>query len=160
MITLADYFMGRDRAYQEDCTQEIRANAVLTVARVNLLLAAAEEEFVYPGTDEETHTQVASGWRPRGLNARTSNAATNSKHLTAQACDLQDTEGREFARWCLRNLEVLERIGLWMEAPRYTPSWVHVQTIPPGSGLRVYRPSTATPIASLLPEELPEGASA
>jgi hypothetical protein len=154
MITLSEYFMGRDRSHPEDCTDEIRGNAALTVARVNLLLAEAEEELVAPGIDEVTSTHVASGWRPRGINARTQNAAVDSNHLTARACDLQDTPERKFARWCLRNLGVLERIGLWMEDPQWTPSWVHLQTVPPGSGRRVYRPSAAEALVAKLPEQL------
>lgn len=154
MITFADYFMGRDRTHQAECTDEIRANAALTVARVNQLLAEAEEELIEPGIDEATETQVASGWRPAGINASTQNSAAGSKHLTAMACDLQDTGDRQFARWCLRNLAALERIGLWMEDPQWTPTWVHLQTVPPGSGRRVYRPSAAEPMVAKLPEQL------
>ena len=153
MITLTDYFMGRDRTHAAELTDEIRGNAALTVARVNLLLAAAEEDLVEPGIDEVTGTAVASGWRPAGINARTQNAATGSKHLTAQACDLQDTADRRLARWCLRNLARLEEIGLWMEDPQWTPDWVHLQTVPPGSGKRVYRPSAAEPLVAKLPEQ-------
>lgn len=160
MITIEDYFMGRDRTHAAELTDEIRANAALTVARVNLLLADAAEELIEPGTDEVTGTPVASGWRPAGINARTQNAAAGSKHLTAQACDLQDTADRRLARWCLRNLEELERIGLWMEDPQWTPDWVHLSTVPPRSGKRVYRPSAAEPLVARLPEQVDGGAVA
>lgn len=153
MITLQDYFMGRDRTHAAELSGEIRANAALTVARVNLLLAAAEEDLVEPGLDEVTGTPVASGWRPLGINARTQNAAAGSKHLDARACDLQDTPDRRLARWCLRNLARLEEIGLWMEDPQWTPDWVHLQTVPPGSAKRVYRPSAAEPLVARLPEQ-------
>lgn len=154
MITLTEYFMGRDRTHERECSPEIRGNAALTVARVNLLLARAEADGVGPGVDEVTSTAVASGWRPPAINSRTQNSATGSRHLVAKACDLQDTPGRELARWCLRNLEALAEIGLWMEDPQWTPDWVHLQTEPPGSGRRVYRPSMAEALVAKLPEQL------
>lgn len=160
MITQTDYFMGREVTHPEECTDEIRDNAALTVSRVNLLLEEADLDLVEPGIDEVTGTPVASGWRPRGINARTQNSATGSKHITAQACDLQDTPERRLASWCLRNLAALERIGLWMEDPQWCPTWIHLQTVPPGSGLRVYRPSAAEPMVAKLPEQLVDGASA
>lgn len=161
MITLQDYFMGRDRTHAADLTDEIRTNAALTVARVNLLLARADEQdMVEPGVDATTGSSVASGWRPLGINARTQNAATGSKHITAQACDLRDTEERRFARWCLRNLWLLDEIGLWMEDPQWTPTWVHLQTVPPGSGKRVYRPSVAEALVAKLPEQEANGTTA
>lgn len=158
MITLEDYFMGRDVTHAAELTPEIRANAEVTVDRVNKLLIEAELGMVMPGTDEVTGTPVASGWRPAGINSRTMNAAAGSKHLTAQACDIQDTPERDFARWCLRNLWFLDTVGLWMEDPQWTPDWVHLQTVPPGSRKRVYRPSAAEPLVARLPEQIDGGA--
>lgn len=155
MITLTDYWMGRDKAYASSLTPEIRDNAVTTVHLVSALLAEAAADGVTPGIDEHTGTAVASGWRPPEVNARTSNAGAKSTHLTAEGCDLQDTKDRSLARWCLRNLRVLERLGLWMEDPRWTPDWVHLQTRPPGSGKRVYIPSAKPPLAKPLPEQKP-----
>jgi len=61
-------------------------------------------------------------------------------------------------RWCLKHLDVLETLGLWMEDPQWTPTWLHVQTIPPRSGHRVYIPSASPALVAKLPEQL-EGAS-
>lgn len=153
MITLDDYFMGRDKRYLADLTEEVVNNAHELLGRVNLLLSWAHKDGVWPGTDEHTGTPVASGWRPRGLNARTQNAAKGSKHITGCAIDLQDTPDRALARWCLRNLDLLAEIGLWMEDDRYTPSWVHLQSIPPQSGRRVFIPSNNPPLcASVVPD--------
>lgn len=155
-ITLEQYFMGRDALYPEECTPAVRANAAKTVERVNRALELAAADGVSPGIDEKTGNHVASGWRPHAINhalERTSNAATNSTHIGAEACDLQDTLGRDLARWALRNLDKLEEIGLWMEDPRWTPDWVHWQTRPPHSGLRVYRPSTKDALVAALPEQ-------
>ena len=153
MITVADYFMGRDVRYAASLTAKIKANAAVTVHRVGQLLALAAQDDVEPGIDEVTGTHIASGWRPPAVNDATSNAAASSTHLTAEGCDLQEAGGRQFARWCLRNLDKLESIGLWMEDPRWTPSWVHLQTRPPKSGRRVYVPSSAPARALPLPEQ-------
>lgn len=154
MILIADYWMGRDRQYKTDLTHEIIQNALITVERANLLLSYAAKDGVYPGIDQVSKTPVASGWRPAGVNSKTSNAADHSPHLLAMAVDLQDTwPKRDLARWCVAQSKaggLLERCGLWMEDPRWTCTenkdpWVHVQIIPPRSGNRIFIPSSATP---------------
>jgi hypothetical protein len=37
-------------------------------------------------------------------------------------------------------MTVLRDLGLWMEHPDKTPTWLHIQTVPPGSGNRVFWP--------------------
>lgn len=157
MITLADYWMGRDAKYPAALTEKIIDNATLLLGRVNLLLTWAYAEHVTPALDARTGNHIASGWRPPEVNDATSNAAAKSRHLTGEAIDLRDSGTRELARWCLRNLDALEEIGLWMEAPQWCPSWVHLQIVPPGSRRRVYCPSSKPPLAALLPEQLTGG---
>lgn len=154
MLTLDKYWMGRDRGHRDALTEEIVQNAQLTVDKINMLVGEFEAET---GITLDTW---ASGWRPPAVNAGVKNAAAGSKHLTAKAGDVRDTPARDFARWCLRNLDRLQDIGLWMEDPQWTPSWVHLQIVPPGSGKRVYVPSTQPPLAKLLPEQGGEGAVA
>lgn len=147
MITLELYLMGRDLKYA--CSDEVRRNALVTVDKTNQLkLLAALDGLTFP----DDATEVASGWRPAVINECTSNAAKLSSHITGCALDTRDPQ-RLFARWCLRNLNHLEKIGLWMEDPRWTPTWVHLQTYTPGSGKRVYIPSTKPPLAASLPEQ-------
>lgn len=149
--------MGRDKMYPDQLTAAVKDNAVETVARVNVVLAAAFSDGVPVAFDQQTKTRVASGWRPAGVNARTQNSATASSHITAEGCDIQDTPDRQLARWCLVNLDVLESVGLWMEDPQWTGGkdpWVHFQTKPPKSGKRVYVPSAQPPIAAKLPEQM------
>lgn len=161
MITRDMYFRGRDKSYAGEFTVEIARNASTLLERVNALLELAAAEGVTPGVDQVTLNAVASGWRPAGVNARTANAATASTHLLGLGIDIQDQHpGRPLARWCLRNLGQLERIGLWMEDPRWTGGknnndpWVHLQARPPRSGNRVYIPSSAPPGAPALPEQV------
>lgn len=148
--------MGRDKTHADELTVAIRASAQETVDRVNALLKFAAED----GVEADT---VASGWRPSDINAATPNAAPSSKHMTGDACDLKDDEHRGLARWCLRNTaplcfqsgkpDLLAEIGLWMESPQWTPSWVHLQTVPPKSGRRIFIPSENPPLALPLAEE-------
>ena len=148
-ITVEQYFMGRDKAHPPSA--EMRGHAAELVGLANELLDEADADGV-PLTrmDQITGTLVASGYRTPAVNERTANAAKTSTHLTCEGLDIQDSKNQDLARWCLKNLPILARLGLYMEDPRWTFSehgdhWVHVQTKPPGSGKRVYRPSAARP---------------
>lgn len=147
MITESDYFMGRDGKYPP--TSQMRGNAARLVGLVVGLLDEAVADGVnLSRRDQVTGTLVASGYRPPEVNERTANAAASSTHLTCEGVDIQDSLNQDLARWCLHNLTILTRLGLWMEDPRWTYSasgdhWVHVQSRPPRSGKRVYVPSTA-----------------
>ena len=155
MITLADYWMGRDIRYPADLTDVVIDNAAELLDRVNLLISHASQDGVQPVTDAATWTHVASGWRPKSVNDATSSAGKNSRHITGRAIDLRDDPvKRQLARWCLAHLDKLAEIGLWMEDPQWTPSWVHLQSIAPGSGRRVYIPSAHPPLATKLPEQM------
>lgn len=148
-ITVEQYLMGRDKAYPP--TPAMLQNASALVALANTLLEEAEADGVsLDRMDQVTGTLVASGYRPAAVNDRTANAAAGSTHLTCEGLDVQDSKNQDLARWCLRNLKVLERLGLYMENPRWTHSvrgdhWVHVQKRPPRSGARVFIPSSAPP---------------
>lgn len=143
MITLESYFMGRDTKYASECDGKIRKNALKTVSRVNSLLT------IYAEFSRVILTKVSSGWRPSCINDVTSNAAKLSTHLTADGCDIEDLD-RAFAAWCVLHPETLAECGLYLEDPRWTPSWCHLQTRPPGSGKRIYIPSTKPPKAPAL----------
>lgn len=159
MIILADYWMGRDAQHPAALTERIEDNAELLLGRVNLLLSWAYADHIAPALDARSGTHVASGWRPPAINDATSNAAAASKHLTGEAIDLRDHGTRDLARWCLRNLDALEEIGLWMEDPQWTPNWVHLQIVPPGSRRRVYVPSSRPALAAKLPEQMAGGSA-
>lgn len=137
-ITLDDYWLGRDKTYAKDLTDEIRANAEKTVTLVNLLLFVATKGGVLL-TAGKNNSLVNSGWRPAEVNAKVPNAAAKSRHMTGQACDINDPTG-SLDKWCAANLPELEKVGLWMEHPKATPGWCHLQTIPPRSGNRIFIP--------------------
>lgn len=131
MITIANYFMGRDVAFPGEVTPQMRDNAADMVARANMLL----EHFGQVRS-------VNSGWRPRDLNANTPGAAHNSPHIMCNAVDLEDRDG-ELDKFCMANPDLLTLIGLWMEHPEATPHWCHVQRVPPLSGKRVFIPNAS-----------------
>ncbi len=153
MITPADYWMGRDRQYRGEFTDELARNAEHLLGKVNRVLDQMAQDGIEPGIDPHSLTAVSSGWRPRSVNDKTANAVSGSKHIQALAVDIRDTPGRNLVRWCLTHLDVLEAIGLWMEDPRWTPTWMHLQCLPPGSGRRVFIPSTAPALMAKLREQ-------
>lgn len=128
MISLDDYWMGRDKEYADELTPSIELQAKITISRANVLLATFGEQRT-----------VNSGWRPPEVNTATPGAAMFSRHMTGQAIDISDPEG-DLDEWCLSHQDTLAGIGLWLEHPASTKGWCHVQTVPPKSGNRVFYP--------------------
>ena len=135
MITLQAYWKGRNILNAEELTDEIRANAEVTVSKANELLARAGRSDI---------NTVNSGWRPKTVNDATANSGLHSRHITAEAVDLPDAD-RTLREWAVDNLDVLRELGLYMEDPRWTPTWLHIQTQPPKSEKTVFIPSPAPP---------------
>ena len=117
-----------ERNDHEECTPEVRTNLKSLLVKVNGLLE-----------DLGLQARVSSGFRPSAVNAAIKTAARRSKHLKGQALDLEDW-AREIAKAIMENLHLLERHGLYMEDPRFTKSWCHLQDIPPRSGKGVFIP--------------------
>lgn len=125
---MADYYMGRDATYPSELTDALRVNAVETVRRANMLLEAFGQQ-----------RRVNSGWRPALINAQTPGAALFSRHMTCEAIDIADPTG-DLDSWLFTDKGRLEELNLWMEHPSSTPTWTHVQIVPPKSGNRVFYP--------------------
>lgn len=128
MITLQDYYMGREVIYSKDLTEGVVKNATLLLPKIDALLKAFGEE-----------RKVNSGWRPKQLQMQINPKAPNSKHITGDAIDLEDKNGK-FKSWCLDNEIVLAANGLYMEHPKATPTWVHLQQVAPKSGKVIFIP--------------------
>ena len=138
MITLADYFMGRDKTHAHILGSDLRANASRTVEAANKLLTLAKGAGVQlkPGQ----WGMVRSGWRPPDINAGTKGASKTSLHMQCLAIDLEDVDGT-LGKWCMANADtVLRDLALWLEHKEATPTWTHVQLKPPGSGNRIFKP--------------------
>lgn len=65
--------------------------------------------------------------------------AKKSSHLTGCACDIADADGK-LAEYIMTNPELLEECDLYMENPEKTKGWVHLTSIPPKSGRRIFKP--------------------
>lgn len=79
---------------------------------------------------------VTSGYRSTAHNSKVGGKA-RSAHLSCQAADFADRDGG-LANFCLENIGLLESCGLWMEDPRYTSGWIHLQSRP--ASKRVFIP--------------------
>ncbi len=123
-ITIKDYWMGRDIKYPP--SPQIIANATALIKKVNMLLVEFDE-----------FRKVNSGYRPAAINALVG-GALGSKHQTGDAIDLEDKDG-QLKLFCSK--ERLESYDLYMEHADATPSWCHLQRLPPASGVRIFKPN-------------------
>ncbi len=82
---------------------------------------------------------INSGLRSMADQMRINSNAPKSKHLTGQAADIRDNDGTFWA-WCMANMDAMKTIGFWFENKGSTPTWVHMQTVPPASGKRIFNP--------------------
>jgi len=139
MITLEDYWMGRDKDYSLALSVQTRKNALMTVEVVNQFLQAAELAGITEYYHPRTRSQVSSGWRPPAINSATAGASPTSHHMSGLAVDLYDPAG-ELDKFAMSNIDLLEDLGLWLEHPSATIGWCHLQLKPPRSGRRVFYP--------------------
>ena len=130
-------------------------NAMDLAARITSVFVA----FFVDKKDLGRQRSITSGYRPDAINEQTPGAAKNSNHKLCRAADIEDADG-EFANFCSAKLDLLKDIGLWMEDPFYTRTilageskkipfgqqgWVHLQSVPPKSGKRVFIPYPGGP---------------
>lgn len=115
VITLADYFQGKDLIYRRLLTEETTKNAETLLSSVNSLL-----HFL------KVSPSVSSGWRPAPAN-EAAKGAKASYHLIGRAIDLRDPSGA-LGYNILQNYPLLDELGLWLEYPRFTNGWVHLDT--------------------------------
>lgn len=113
IITLKDYWMGRDESHKDELTSTVFNNAEDLLTLVNELLSRLD-----------IATFVTSGWRPVDVNASIG-GAPNSYHISGEAVDLSDPQGRHAFR-IIQNYELLSQFGLWLEWPPRTKGWIHL----------------------------------
>lgn len=141
MISLADYFMGRDREFPMSMTPVIEHNAAIMIELANKLVTIARTAGVDFEVNPRTGTIVSSGWRPAAFNASVPGAAVKSKHITGQAVDIYDPDG-DLDDWLMTQdgQTTMAKLGLWHEHPSATKGWAHLQSVPPRSGRRTFYP--------------------
>lgn len=82
---------------------------------------------------------INSGLRSQADQQRINPKAPKSKHLLGQAADIRDVDGA-FWKWCMINMDFMVEVGFWFEDKSATPTWCHIQTVPPRSGKRIFLP--------------------
>jgi hypothetical protein len=129
MITMEELLQGRDKKYPNDFTDEIKENLEKLLPVMNTIRAKYGKPMI-----------VNSGWRPSVVNEATPGAAKNSAHCQGLACDIADPDG-EVKNWVLKNLDLMQELGIYLEDFRWTPNWVHFGLRKPASGKRIFVPS-------------------
>lgn len=125
LISRDEILMGRDKDFP--LTPQFEINLEKLLIAVNALRLIYGKPMI-----------VTSGYRPGHYN-NSAKGAKLSCHLTCEAADFKDTDG-SFAKWCLINVKELVKLGLYMEEPKFTKGWVHLQVRPTASGRIVFLP--------------------
>jgi uncharacterized protein YcbK (DUF882 family) len=114
-ILKSEILMNRDKLYPDDFTQEISDNIDKLLIPLNKFRELYGKSMV-----------VSSGWRPASVN-KTIGGAPKSNHVLGLACDFKDPEGLldAFAMQLDASGE-LKKLGLWLENPKNTPGWIHL----------------------------------
>lgn len=131
MITKDEILMGRDKKYPDEYTDEISDNIDNLLIAMNVIRKAYNKPMT-----------VNSGWRSTESNDKTANAAKKSNHLKGLAIDIKDNNG-DLWKWVISNLDLMQKLGIYLEDKRWTPTWVHFQIVSPKSKKRIFIPSTS-----------------
>lgn len=137
MLDKTKYFMGRDKTYAAELTEDVKKNADILINKINSLL----KDLNWTQTVE-----VSSGWRPAAINGATANAAKKSLHMSGEACDLKDDKDQTLAKLIMSKPELLKKHGLWLEHPEATKgkntNWCHLDMSTKRSDrpVRVFKP--------------------
>lgn len=135
MISLKDYLTASgkypERENHKEATQEVKDSALKLIPKVEALLAELGIKEV----------KVSSGFRPSEVNAGIAGAAKKSLHMTGNAIDLEDPEGK-LDKLIMEHPELLKKHGLWLEHPDSTKGWCHLdQSISRSDRpIRIFRP--------------------
>jgi hypothetical protein len=135
MITLKELLNGKDDSTLD---QTIKDNLAELLVRVNKLRKAYGKPM-----------RVTSGLRfmadhlaiyaRKGITDM-SKIPQKSKHLQGSAVDFADPKGELQAFIKSKTEAELEEFGLWYESFEYTKNWLHVQSVPPKSEKRFFKP--------------------
>lgn len=121
-ITLDDWITSSgkypDRAKSEELTYDVKSAAMLLVDKINEL-----DRRIGLGK-----VSVSSGFRPTKVNAGIPNAAKASGHTRGMAIDFSDKDGY-LKEKVAKHPEILRELGLFMEHPDATATWLHLDMI-------------------------------
>ena len=95
-------------------------------------------------TDYKYPVVINSGLRDMALQIKLDapNPPKKSCHLVGLAADIHD-ESNKLLEYILSNLDRAKELRLFFEHPNWTPTWCHIQGIPPKSGRRFFVPDSS-----------------
>lgn len=130
MITLDQYFGSKEHSpLQAD-------NAGILLDKVNKLIAETDLPFpVNPKRGDQISGNKDGDGGFRLPDSKT--GVAGSKHKQGHAVDIYDPLN-ELDKYL--DDRILTLYGLYREHPDSTPTWTHLQSIPPGSGKRTFFP--------------------
>lgn len=134
MITMQELLKD---AKLEDQTQDIQDNLVELLVRINKVRAAYGKPMTVT-SGLRTMADHLRIYAAKGITDK-SKIPMQSNHLYGRAVDISDPN-KELQAWVLKNVKLMEEIGLWMEDFSATTNWVHFQINPPKSGNRFFQP--------------------
>ena len=109
-------------------TKEQESNALKLCSAINELQSLCEMPFL-----------VTSGIRSVQDQLRINPSVKSSAHMSGEAVDISDVDGAIYG-WCMDNLDILIRLGIYLECRTSTPRWIHCQIRVPKSGRRIFIP--------------------
>ena len=119
-------------SHQYPTTPQIDTNLNTLLTKLNVIRAAYGVPMIVTSglrSEAQQEALIASG----------KSNAPKSHHLTGEAADIQDLDGK-LRDWVKLNMELMEKVGFWFEDFDHTPGWVHWQIVSPKSGNRVFIP--------------------
>lgn len=140
-VSVIEYLM--DRVKVEDLTKEQLENVNTLIPRINQLLEkfgeyrAVSSGFRSMKDHLRIYDEINAKLKAKGLPPK--KVPISSKHLSAAAVDLKDSDD-QLKVFCVKNTKLLKELGLYMEDPSYTDTWIHLQCIPPKSGNTIFIP--------------------
>lgn len=144
MITVTQYFAGKPHSDEEETL------AIDLLVKVNSLRDEAEVDGIKRLIDPDTGTEISGskgGAGDGGFRLPTATTGRGkSSHKEAKAVDIFDPANILDA-WITKfdtdvgaGNTMLEKHGLWREAPGATLGWAHLTTRAPGSKRRTFFP--------------------
>jgi uncharacterized protein YcbK (DUF882 family) len=122
--------------------KEVQDNLMILLERINKVRQAYNKPMVVTSglRTMEDHLRIYRQIAERkGIPFDQSKVPMGSQHLKGAAVDISDPK-QELQKWILNNIQLMERLGLWLEDFSATPTWVHFQCHPPRSGNRFFKP--------------------
>lgn len=139
MITMDELLRGKK---YDELSKELRDNLSVLLHRINMVRREWGKPMVVTSCIRTEDEQLAI-YAKKGITDR-SKVPMGSAHLKGAAVDIGDPKGLLKDFMTGHNEEMLELCDLYMEDPKATVGWMHVQILPfktyKAGGTRVFKP--------------------